>query len=239
MKIMCTEAQKKEKVKEILLMPIVSSKSVTGITIAQRKDDGSKFILSGQKYTGVVDEDMSDIAIAFYEVVYDGIKILDNKGILVDPQFAGDTMNSYNQIVNREGCSEEKKEEWFGRYHCLANFWILPLEVGRKGIVGVSKSSVSKDYMDGFLIVLEKRYKEYKTKYFDFFGAMGDFEEFCKKQYIAPYKEDKIKITGLTPPDESIDIMEELVEARAKLLSEKLSEKLYNLFDEMGILPAE
>ena len=65
------EKAESELIKKILLMPIVSSKSVEGITIATRKDDGSQFILSSQRYNNETDEDMSDIAISYYETIYE------------------------------------------------------------------------------------------------------------------------------------------------------------------------
>lgn len=235
------EDDKSKIIKDILLLPIVSSKSVKGITLAKRQDDNSRFILSEQTYENGTDEDMSDIAIAFYKKIYSIKDILNENGKLINSEYAGDTMNSFNQITRRASCSVEKKEEWFRFYHCLANFWILPMEIGRKHITGISKSQVSKDYMDGFLIVLKDNYEFYKNKYAAFFEDMGDFQEFCKKQYISPYfdnndYEKTIKITGLKNADDSIEQMINLIKLRADLLSKEFKEELYNLFNDLGIL---
>ena len=225
-------------VEKILLMPIVSSKSVKGVTLATRQDDDTKFILSGQIYENGTDEDMSDIAITFYEKIYKIDNILGKNGEIINPQFAGDTMNSFNQIVKRVSCTNEKRDEWFGFYHCLANFWILPMEIGRQHITGISKSQVSKDYMDGFLIVLKENYETYREKYPDFFDGMDTFEDFCKSQYITPYLEadNFIKITGLKNADDSIEQMISLVKLRAGLLAKEFFEELYDLFQNLGIL---
>lgn len=233
--------EKQEKVKEILLTPIITSKSFQGISLAtteQERGKEYKFILSGQKYEGMTDEDMSDIAIEFYKMIY-GIDILDKEtGKLINKQFAGDTMNSYRQIARRKGLSEEKRIAWCKSYHCLANFWILPMDIGRKAIKGISKSQVSKDYMDGFLTVLSEKYGEYSKIYPEYFPQEG-----IKKFYINQHlnecgyiKKDVIeKITGLEP-NEVINRMAELVEKRAEYLSVRYTEKLYNYFEKIKLI---
>lgn len=223
----------------LLLMPIVASKSVRGITLATRSDTNKICILSGQQYIGSVDEDMSDIAIEFYKVIYGINDILEDDGRLFNQEYAGDTMNSYQQITGRVSCTVERKMEWFDAYHCLANFWMLPMEVGRKGIKGYSKSQVSKDYMDGFLHVLKCRFEEYRCRYSQFFKDTNCFEDFCKKQYIEKIysSNDEIKkITGFTEADEGIGVMKNLVESRAELLAQKYKDELFNMFKRIGIL---
>ena len=91
---------------------------------------------------------MSDFTVGFYEIVYKDLlkcmTLLNGKGELYNAQFAGDTMNSFNTIANftiNAGKSMAKRtplEEWPEylkdyriRYHCLANFWILPMDIGR------------------------------------------------------------------------------------------------------------
>lgn len=132
----------KKQVYDILLTPI---------ECRNRKDkvdfvDGR--IISGQKYYGEKDEDMSDFTVGFYEIVYKDLlkcmTLLNSKGELYNAQFDGDTMNSFNTIANfttNAGKSIAKRtplEEWPEylkdyriRYHCLANFWILPMDIGR------------------------------------------------------------------------------------------------------------
>lgn len=228
---------REEQVKKILLMPIISSKDIKGITLATRNDTKESFILSSHSYGNNSDEDMSNIAIRFYKVIYD-IDIIKGEK-LRDVQFAGDVMNSYNQIARRITCSLDKKEEWKKRYHCLANFWILPMEVGRKGIKGFSKSQVSKDYMDGFLQVLKNRYEEYRTRYSKYFEKLSEFDKFCKYHHIQNvYFENSkcVKITGLEPANRVIDVMESMCIKRADELCKEKGKVLYELFKEMNLI---
>lgn len=93
---------------------------------------------------------MSDFAIGFYEIIYkDNLvenNILHDKGHLINKQFAGDTMNSFNHIANLTpgaGNTKSKRtsqerwpyylKEYYDKYHCLANFWIIPMRIGRLG----------------------------------------------------------------------------------------------------------
>lgn len=232
---------RKQIIIDLLKMPIVSSKAVTGITLAKRKDTGKLFILSGQNYEGSTDEDMSDIAISFYKTIYQ-VDILKQDGSLKDNQYAGDTMNSYKQITSRKLCPDEKKEKWFNAYHCLANFWILPMEVGRKFDNKFSKRRISKDYMDGFLKVLNERFDEFKKHYPIFFKDMENIHDFCKVTQIGNIYMDsnnesiKIKtITGLAPK-ESITVMESLLDLRADYLYDEFSQELFKLFSDCGLI---
>lgn len=230
---------REEQVKRILLMPIVSSKSVKGITLAKRYDKDSEFILSEQKYNNNVDEDMSEIAIEFYKVIYH-VNILNEDGSLRNDQYAGDTMNSYSQITSRVTSSESKKNEWFEAYHCLANFWILPMDVGRKGITKISKSKVSRDYMDGFLKILKERFDDYKSKYPKYFQTMEKIEDFYKFHGLEESgyvnKDIPEQITGLNLADEGIKKMQDLMKLRANFLAQKYMNELFGLFIKYGLI---
>ncbi len=114
-------------------------------------------------------------------------------------------MNSYNTVSRF--ASEDKSEEWAETYHCLANFWVLPGEIGRsnkhkysKGIPGRPVDTANnfnygrKDYMDRFLKALidEKGnfVIEFKDEFKGYFEALGikvdkiDVNSFLEKQYI-------------------------------------------------------
>ena len=228
---------KEDQVKKILLMPIIASKDIKGITLATRNDTNESFILSGHSYGDTTDEDMSDIAICFYKEIYD-IDIM-NKEKYGDVDFAGDVMNSYKRIAGRITCSSDKKEKWKKMYHCLANFWILPMEVGRKGTKGFSKSQVSKDYMDGFLKVLSEKYAEYSERYKEYFAEFGEFTEFCEKHCIKNvyFKDnERVKITGLKKADQVINVMESMCIKRANELWKAKGEELYSLFEQCNLI---
>ncbi|MCG2729851.1 MAG: hypothetical protein L6276_06145, partial [Acetobacterium sp.] len=85
--------KKQEQVEEILLMPIICNKFIRG-TVRR-----GNLIYTGQKYCNSADEDMSDFAVGFYEIIYRNImkvvenpgSILDNTGHFIDKNFAGDT----------------------------------------------------------------------------------------------------------------------------------------------------
>ncbi len=107
---------------------------------------------SGKRYE-TVDEDMSDLAIAFYETLYgktmlESVESVDSKKHFCCDDFAGDTMNSYKSVANQffggnpKHCAKRKEaekngevppwlQEYFDGYHCLANFWAIPKKIGR------------------------------------------------------------------------------------------------------------
>ena len=230
---------KSDRVKNILLTPIVASKDVSVITLAKRNDTHGDFILSGQDYCNNVDSDMSSIAIEFYKVIYNIDNMLNKDGSLFNVQYAGDTMNSFRQITNRLSCKQHKKKEWFEKYHCLANFWILPMEVGRKHVNGISKSQVSKAYMDGFLKVLNYKFTEYKDRYPKYFESINDIIDFYKMHGIETIyinNNEPVQITGFNNANDGIDKMIKLIELRADYLSTNYTQELYNLFFKYKLL---
>ena len=90
--------KKEDQIHEILFMPIYCDKKHDKISCEDNK------IKTGQKYSSTADEDMSDFAIGFYEIVYKDIlnskPLLEHNGSLCNNEYAGDTMNSFNTIAN-------------------------------------------------------------------------------------------------------------------------------------------
>ncbi|WP_313132569.1 hypothetical protein [Anaerocolumna sp.] len=196
---------KKKQIYNVLLMPIQCTKhsgfnderkvdiikTVNGIKTTQtywveykNKNTGTPF-----RYNFQPDCDMSDFACGFYEIIYkeflDGKKVVDDNGCLVDNEFAGDTMTSVSRLPGLKN-----------KYHCLANFWIIPMELGRKSIHELSKTSnryCIKDFMDRFLLLLKFNLDDYKKifpNYFskiDIFSRMSDIhlinESYLDKQH--------------------------------------------------------
>jgi hypothetical protein len=186
--------EQKNQLKEILLTEI----EVCGKEKIYYKDGK---IISSQKYSGA-DPDMSDLSVIFYEIIYQDLltnkkkntkgKILADKETngkiltaFVNPNFAGDTMNSFNTvagklirsltgfdkefvmpqdsltrlyIIKTSELSNSIKElfnKFYKRYHTLANFWILPKNIGR-----ASKASKdSKDSKDTYKIFIDGEHK--------------------------------------------------------------------------------
>jgi hypothetical protein len=194
---------------------------------------------------GNTDTDMCDLAIGFYEVLY-GLEtgtIMKQEGNPIDWTYAGDTMNSYENVVRFS--SEPKKEEWAESYHCLANFWMLPGAIGRttkafsKNTAGRITNTVEsfnkgiRDYMDRFLV---ERH-------------VSDLAEFAKGHfiegiYIKDNKVDefsRLKETGgsfESQVDAVIDKMMEKICERAATIAkcDDMCNKLYNYFDSLNII---
>lgn len=131
------------------------------------RDTGEKF-----RYDFSPDPDMSDFACGFYEIIYKdllgGKKIVDNNGCFVNKEYAGDTMTSVSRLPGLRD-----------RYHCLANFWILPMELGRRSKHPLSKTSPCydiRDFMDRFLRLLKDELEKYKRGFPDYFSKADKFE---------------------------------------------------------------
>ena len=185
------EVQRKQ-VEEILLTPIICQKRNKVIFI----DNG--VIQTNQRYIRSADEDMSNFAVDFYNIVYGDViptkSILDGK-YLTDKNFAGDTINSYRSIAklvdfeNCDICIRKMIEEYYNFYHCLANFWVLPMKIGRQ----LPPKLNSYDSLDIFLekINSEEKYNnEIGTKYYSY-GQEINYNNFKKIHFIQNYREEK------------------------------------------------
>ncbi|MBQ9870792.1 MAG: hypothetical protein IJM27_02580 [Eubacterium sp.] len=218
---------KEERIRKLLLMPIVCDKKIDHV---YRVDNT---IYSGQQYYSNADDpDMSDIAIWFYEKIYSIDQILkkeDNgKYYFKTPCFAGDTMNSYRTVS--KGADEDNKEKWFTEYHCLANFWLLPKDIGRfsphwsdKRCAGIAKKGKN-EFLDVFLG--------------NYYNRRKDYEQAGLKEYIDKFssKEDDFKRNHYLPEDvdfsgdsnNKINKMREFIKERARIIAEQMCEILYD-----------
>ncbi|WP_271810868.1 hypothetical protein [Clostridium beijerinckii] len=246
--------EKEDQVYKILLMPIYCDKKQNKIS---REDNKIK---TGQKYRSMSDEDMSDFAIGFYEIIYKDMlnskRILEQNGSLYNNEYAGDTMNSFNTIANitpQAGKSSSKrtdKEEWpeylqnyYSKYHCLANFWLLPMEIGRttKGKLNKAIKPIG-DYMDRFLemVYSEVRFDESDcSKYFSCFKNWNDFADrhFLKNSYL----DQKLKVDLYSNYNEDrseyfIEKALDKIEQRAKCIAKSnYAEELWNYFNKFQL----
>lgn len=242
--------KKEDQIREILLMPINCDKKHDRILRVDNK------IYTGQKYYSNPDEDMSDFAIGFYDIVYKDIlnsnPILKDNCYLFNKEFAGDTMNSFNTTANitlgagktcRKRTAEEKWPEYLrnyhSKYHCLANFWLLPMEIGRtiKGALNKSTNPV-KDYMDRFLEMVhsEIRFDGCGREYFRCFKS---WDEFSSKHFlINSYLDQELKVNLYSTynKNRSEDFIEkalEKIKQRAKCIAEsKYAEELWHYFND-------
>ena len=139
--------EKQLEVYSILVNPIVSDKTVTKL----QKHSG--VIVSPQEYYSTPDEDMCDFAIGFYRILYGdnllkNTELLDANNKIKNEDIAGDTMNSFNTIANMmDGIRWEAGNISIDpfllyfkvHYHCLANFWLIPMKHGRRSAKTVGK----------------------------------------------------------------------------------------------------
>lgn len=200
----------------ILLAPIEVDRNISGYKYEKGK------IYSGIEYKpDNPDADMSSVAVDFYELIYAdlletiGGRILGNGGKPVNTNFMGDTMNSFNTIANRKGTgagpskdSRTPETEWEDylkvykeKYHCLANFWLIPMGVGRTPGSEWGKMKKAKDYPDRFLGVLNGNFKKYKEMYNDYFLKIDTIKKFCEINYL----DDSYANIG---PNDSVDIID-------------------------------
>lgn len=245
------------RVKEILLCPIIASKHFDGIRLFT-DSEGNKIILSGQKYSSIADEDMSDFAIGFYEIVYQGLipdkKLLKEDGGLLNMQFAGDTMNAKVYC----GKDVDANSSWKSKYHCLANFWLLPVHVGRTSAktpkddreYSKSKNGIN-DFLDIFLEYYSDHYEEYARIYGNYVNCMAQdrdedknskdidiglfYKNHCLLGSFVKEEDDGYKITDFSRDNKKLDInicenVWNLIKCRADKLAEEYGEQLYEYF---------
>ena len=250
-----TKNIKSQDVKKILLMKIEVKKGVDAI----RYSDNASVIISGQKYYSLVDEDMSDFAIEFYKLLYGIDRILNEDGSLHNLDFAGDTMCSFNTIANRVPeagkCRATRTDfndwpqylqQYYSLYHCLANFWILPMEVGRTNYK-MSKMMTSKDYMDRFLKYYGNNFETYKSKYPCYSSKFKFFDDFLKEHYLLGNdnyvilnENGGLSINNFSDskkePQIIISRMMKLIESRAETISKsKHCELLWDYFHTLNL----
>jgi len=243
-----TEKMKKQ-VAEILRTPIVSSNKNQGIiaeNILEKNGNKHTIIKSTQKYNPkCLDPDMSDFAIGFYKIIYEK-DIINASGQLINCCFAGDTMNSFNSIANitpNAGISKKlrtKQDSWrkelkkyHNNYHCLANFWILPMCIGRK-----SMKLNKYDSMDIFLSMLveDKSYENTLGSHKEYYIHFRNYNEFFKKHFLGSY--DKIR---KYPYNETnwlnlINQAQERIKARAYQIAEsEFGPALWKYFNDLKL----
>lgn len=207
--------EKQQAIQKILLMPIIASTTYFGKTKRFQSKDGEEFILSSQLYKGNSDEDMCDLAIKYYDKFY-GRKIIDENGDLLSESFAGDTMiDTYKSEMN---------------YHCLANFWLLPVGIGRS----CRKYNKSRTRMDYFLKRIEDstaRFEDYYKDYFEVFPR----KEFAKAHFLCNSFYETIGDSNIIVKIDNCKKASSIIIDRAKIISEYKME-LYDLFIDLELI---
>lgn len=207
----------------ILLIPIRRK----GSKVLEIDDKDNVILSSGKRYK-TVDPDMSDLAIAFYAILY-GKKMVDNTGHFCCDDFAGDTMNSYRSVANQffdgspRRCTKRKDaekngevppwlQEYFEGYHCLANFWAIPKKIGRGSKKG--------DRFDFAFSYIEKNLNN------------PDEPEFLDRHCVRCYT--KIE-PDYSNPQECVERVKELWKARAEeIVNSSKAEQLLECFKKLS-----
>ena len=233
---------KAQQVHELLLAPIVCDDRQRDKPIRQ-----GNTILTGQRYASTfIDEDMSDFAVGFYEILYNR-PILDNRGFIKDLDYAGDTMNSFETTARRVLGRERPPEvewpcylrEYKQRYRCLANFWVLPLEMGRTLKGPLNKARRAQDYMDRFLRLIRTE-APFGGDGGGFFQSFTDWDDFVERQFLRRgylAREGKIKEMSGGSPESFISGALAAMEDRARDIAEsEYMEPLWSYFERNGVL---
>lgn len=225
----------KDYVRKILLTPIECRKREL-----VHKESGR--IVSGQDYIRMADEDMSCLAVGFYEILYqdwlEQMPLLDSDGYVTSIQFAGDTITSFNTIANlvpqagSRVASRTPRDTWptflqdYERaYHCLANFWLLPLPIGR--------SSKKHNYYDSvaiFLKKLDQTFTTYKETYPHYFRKIQDIESFCQQHFLdvtlLQQADEEANLYKSKQAEVLIDQANKMMEARAQAIADSCYSKV-------------
>ena len=186
-----------------------------------------------------LDEDMSDFACGFYEIIYKNIfpnpqttKILNERDALVNTQYAGDTMTSVKKFQSLED-----------KYHCLANFWLLPMELGRTANnkwCKVHSETNTDDFMDRFLLLVKDNFETYRETYEQYFGNIISFEQFANIHFLkGSYVKENYDIKKYSDniSQNTADIVYEIIKKRADLISKSVyCEELWEYFSEYGLI---
>lgn len=195
----------------------------------------NKYTSEPFRYEFKSDCDMSDFACGFYEIIYkdilNGKKVVDEKGNFTDKNFAGDTMTSISKLP-------ELKE----KYHCLANFWLLPMDIGRTAKnkwCKVSEDNNVDDFMDRFLSLLKCEFKTYEELYESYFNKI-DFNDFSEIHFLKnSYVDDTYDVNKFSDKIDSTtsDIVFQFMKKRATAISNsKYAEELWEYFKKNGLI---
>ena len=236
--------EKENKVYKILLTPIKCDKSVPKIYM---KDN---VIYSPQLYKRNPDEDMSDLSVGFYKIVYkdilggNNVEILNEDGTYKNENYMGDTIHSFNSLANvilgnRSKKERSPKEEWpkelidyQSKYHCLANFWVIPMYHGR--------TSAKLNRYDSLDVYLNKVYTGDIKNADEYFQKLT-YESFLEIHCMSWYKilDNPLKIYRSKDKRGCIDEIQHIYDfwnKRASEIAKKYSRELYDYFEVLGLI---
>ncbi|APM39962.1 hypothetical protein [Clostridium kluyveri] len=209
-----------------------------------------------KNYPQGLDEDMSDFSIGFYSILYkellNGKSVLNGDDNLYNDEFAGDTMNSYVTVAKRKSLKEptEYLNEYKNQYHCLANFWLIPMHIGRTSkytpdkFKEWSKTSYEyniEDYMDRFLNLYKWNSLQYKRLYPSYFAKINCIKDFAKVHiFVGSYTSESMEVCNYSNENNDgkdvVDNIKSKIKLRAIAISEsKYADELWNYFNELHL----
>ena len=246
-----------QQVYEVLTTPIICDKKCKEIT---RKNG---LIITPQKYYATADEDMSDFAVDFYEIIYEdnllkNISLLKDDRCFKNKELAGDTINSFNTIANmydgfywKSGNIQIDPYLTFYKvhYHCLANFWVIPMRHGRK-----SSKKVFDDNFDCPILYCESIQKNWETlisdkmitydkdkeEYPNYF-RMFELNEFSKIHFYPDNFTDTKRVRGYYENRNGAELLQlslSFIYKRAEKIckDQKVANELFTYFKEKNVL---
>ena len=216
-------------------------------------------ILSTQLYSSsYFDADVSDFVIDFYEIIYKDIlpsRMINEDGYFTNDNFAGDSMNSFNTTANKVPAAGKYKkirteinkwpvflQDYYNFCSCLANFWLLPVDLGRRIQIGkpINKATNAGDYMDKFLlkIISENVFANPPKAYAQYFKCFSTFEDFCDKHFLYGYLDNnEIVLYSSNNPESIVENMTNMIKKRARYISKsKYANDLHKLFSMYNLL---
>lgn len=247
---------RQQQVYDILLMPIRSRKASTSIS----RTDG--WISSSQRYCYMEDPDMSDFAVGFYEILYgssllSGRRMLASDGFVSDVELAGDTMTSFNTLANTilddpdakhrspESVWPEELRVFHQRFCCLANYWVIPMRLGRSGtkLNQYDSADLFLDKVEHELPRLREEqtisYRGYQSE--NYFRQIQGYGDFCRIHFAEREFEPSELLPLYQSRDGCIEIVRRMtssIEKRAVRIAETeaVSRLLWDYFSDVGLI---
>lgn len=256
--------EKREQVYDVLLTPIICEKNEKEIRFR------NGVIFSPQDYYGTPDEDMCRFAVDFYDILYKSIipegGVLKN-AYLRNKEFAGDTMHSfksvanllikaiYNDKLNMEIPGMPYLEYYKVHYHCLANFWIIPMRHGRSSPKRIKDGHETYDFSEFYIQDVGKNWKSLKEdseityvtrnseqKYENYFNKFDSINSFCNTHFINnPRPADEYKSEDYKDePEELLDLALKSIRERARSIAfdteSDIPNELWDCFNDLGLI---
>lgn len=231
---------KEKRVYKILLTPIICNKTVPKIYM---KDN---VIYSPKVYRNNQDADMSDFSVGFYKIVYKNLLEKNNGEILKeDGGYIGDTIHSFKSLANvildnkPDNVPQEswpkKLIDYYSRYHCLANFWVIPM---RHGIMSAKLNPY--DSLDYYLNEVFTGNIKNEDDYFHNFT----YESFLESHGMSWYKILDNPLEKYKSKDKEACIAEinriyDFWDKRASEIAKKYNSELYDYFKSLGLIEDE